>query len=112
VVQFCCIVNFLLKIFNNCLRGTRFATLFWGNYSGQDIKRALEFASVCDHPNAVWLTKLVGGHDVDSQEEARQVFLVYENDSRALCFAGFLGGTLMRYVKLLFLAMRDDGREN
>jgi hypothetical protein len=48
--------------------------------------------SVCEHPNAVWLAKLFGGHDVASREEARQVFLSCENDPRAHCFAGLLGG--------------------
>jgi TPR repeat protein len=35
----------------------------------------------------LWLTKLFGGRDVASREEAKQVFL-RENDSRALSFAG------------------------
>jgi hypothetical protein len=47
----------------------------------------------CEHPNAVWLTKHFAGRDVDFCEEARQVFLACENDTRALCFAGVLGGT-------------------
>jgi TPR repeat protein len=57
----------------------------------QDIKKALELASVCEHPNAVWLTKLFAGYNVASREEARRVFLGCENDGRALCFAGVLG---------------------
>jgi TPR repeat protein len=57
----------------------------------QNIKKALELASVCEHPSAVWLTKLFGGRDVDSPEKAREVLLGCENDSRALCFAGWLG---------------------
>jgi hypothetical protein len=51
---------------------------------------ALQLASVGEHPNAVWLTKLFSGRNVASREEARQVFLGCENDARALCFAGFL----------------------
>jgi hypothetical protein len=66
-------------------------TLFGANYVKQDIKKALELASVGKHPNAVWLTKLFGGRDIDSREGARQVFQGCKNDSRALCFAGFLG---------------------
>jgi TPR repeat protein len=49
----------------------------------QDIKKALELASVCALPNAVWLTKLFAGRDVASREQARQVFLGFENDDRA-----------------------------
>jgi TPR repeat protein len=58
----------------------------------QDFKKAVERASVCEHPNAVWLTKLFAACDVDSREGARQVFLGFENDPRALCFAAVLGG--------------------
>jgi TPR repeat protein len=58
----------------------------------QDIKQALELASVCEHPNTAWLTKLFGGRAVASREEARQVFLGCEKDPRALCFAALLGG--------------------
>jgi hypothetical protein len=65
-------------------------TLFGANNVKQDIKKALELASVCEHPNAVWLTKLFAGREVASREEARQVFLCRENDPRALCFAGVL----------------------
>jgi hypothetical protein len=57
----------------------------------QDIKKALELACVCQHPNALWLAKLFAGHEVDSTEEAREVFLGCEM-IRALCFAGLLGG--------------------
>jgi hypothetical protein len=68
-------------------------TFLGHNYVDQYIKEALELASVCEHPNAVWLTNLFVGSDVASDEEARQVFLGCENDTRALCLAGFLGGT-------------------
>jgi hypothetical protein len=71
-----------------------------------DIKKALELASVCKHPNAVWLTELFAGRDLDSREEARKVFLGSESDPRAICFAGSLVASLMRFVKLLSLAMR------
>jgi hypothetical protein len=64
--------------------------LFGANYVKQDIKEALDLASVCELPNAVWLTNLFGGRDVTSHQEARRVFLACENDPRALCFAGCL----------------------
>jgi hypothetical protein len=57
-------------------------------------KRSSLLASVCEHPSAVWLKKLFGGRDVASSEEAGRVFLGCENDPRALCFAGWLGGSL------------------
>jgi hypothetical protein len=65
-------------------------TLLGENSTDQNVKKALELASVCEHPNAVWLTKLFAGHDVNTKEEAIQVFLGCENDPRALCFAGVL----------------------
>jgi hypothetical protein len=82
-------------------------TLFGENNVERDIKEALGLASVCEYPNAVWLTKLFDGRDVSSTEEARQVFLGCENDSRALCFAGILGWHGKLLVRSLF-----DGRKN
>jgi hypothetical protein len=67
-------------------------TLLGRNCVEQDIRKALELASVCEHPNARWLTKLFGGLDTDTPEEARQVFLGCENDPRAVCFVGVLVG--------------------
>jgi hypothetical protein len=77
-------------------------TLLGYNWFEQDIKKALELACVCEHPNAVWLTKLFGGHDVkmfgghdvNTKEAARRVFLGCGKDPRALCFAGLLAGLL------------------
>jgi hypothetical protein len=93
VVQFFFIVSVLLKIFDNFCRSTTFATLFWRNRFKQDFKKALHLASVCEHPNAIWLTKLFVGHDVSSWEHVTQVFLGCGNvDARALCFAGLFGG--------------------
>jgi hypothetical protein len=66
-------------------------SLLGENRFKQDIQKALVLASVCGHPNAVWLTKLFGGRDIASREEARRLFLSCKNDPRALCFAGFLG---------------------
>jgi hypothetical protein len=60
------------------------------NSCEQIIKKALDLASVCEHPNAVWLTELFVGRDIASHEEARQVLLGCENDPRALCFASVL----------------------
>jgi hypothetical protein len=69
----------------------RDVTLFFGeNSTKQDIKKALELALVCEHANAVWLTKLFSGRNVNTKEEARQVFLGCENDPTAVCFAGTL----------------------
>jgi hypothetical protein len=107
VVQFCFIVSALLKIFNNFLLGTRFVTLFWGKTVSNRTSRAFELASVCDHPNAVWLTKLFAGRDVTSRAEARQVFLGCENDPRALCLLVCLEAAWrMKFVKLPILAKR------
>jgi hypothetical protein len=69
-------------------------TLLGENSAKQDIKKALELASVCEYPNAVRLTKLFAGRDVACREEARRVFLGCENDPRTLCFTGVLGGTV------------------
>ncbi len=65
-------------------------TLLGQNCVKQDIKKALELACVCEHPNAVWLTKLFGGRDVASREEVGRVFRACENDPNALCFAAML----------------------
>ena len=57
------------------------------NNKKQDVKRALELAFTCQHPDAQWLTKIFAGKDVKTREEARDVFLAQgENDARALCF--------------------------
>jgi hypothetical protein len=90
-------------------------TLFGQNDVRQNVKKALELASVCDHPNAVWFANLFRGRDVSSREEARRVFLGCENDPRVLCFAALVEGrideilvdaVLMRFVEVLILAMR------
>jgi TPR repeat protein len=64
--------------------------LFGHYFAKQDVKKALELTAVCNHPDAVWLTKLFAGSDVNTPEQARQVFLDCENDARALCFAALL----------------------
>lgn len=57
----------------------------------QDGKRALELASVCDHPDARWLTEAFAGKDVRTEEEASAIFVALGEDTRALCFAARLG---------------------
>jgi hypothetical protein len=68
-------------------------TLLGENCVNQNVKKALELAVTCNHPNAVWLTNLFAGRDVKTPQEARQVFLHCEEDPRALCFAGLLVST-------------------
>jgi hypothetical protein len=80
-------------------------TLFGENYLAMHIKKALALAAVCQHPNAVWLAKLFGGRDVASAEEAREIFLGYENDSRALVLLRWCA-IWLRCIELLILAMR------
>jgi hypothetical protein len=60
------------------------------NGGEQDVKKALELASVCVHPNAVWLTQLFAGRGATSHEDAKQIFLGCDNDVRAGCLAGVL----------------------
>jgi TPR repeat protein len=78
-------------------------TLFGENYVKQDIKKALELASACAHPNAVWLAKLFAGRDDATPEEARLVFLGCESDHRALCLAGWLGGPIDEILRAVDL---------
>jgi TPR repeat protein len=67
-------------------------TLFGHNGVLQNVTKALQLASVSQHPDAVWLTKLFATRSVGTKEEAREVFLQCdENDAKALCFAGVLG---------------------
>jgi hypothetical protein len=62
-------------------------TFFGQNNVEQDSKKALKFASVCEHPNAVWLTKLFAGRDVVPVKR-RGVFLGCEKDrEHLLCWA-------------------------
>jgi hypothetical protein len=71
-----------------------------------NIKKALELASVCEHPHAVWLMNLFGGRDVASQEEARQVFLAVKTIQELFALLVALEVALLRFVELLILAMR------
>ena len=65
-------------------------TLLGRNFVKQDVKRALELASTCQHPEAQWLTEIFAGKDVKTPEEARDIFLAQGNDARALCFSACL----------------------
>ncbi len=56
----------------------------------QDIMLALNLAQHCKHPDAVWLTSIFEGKHVSTKEEAKEVFLLYQDDARALCFAWHL----------------------
>jgi hypothetical protein len=58
---------------------------------GHEVRKALELAAVCKHPDSVWLTNLFARHRVSSRPETSEVFLACEGDARALCFASFLG---------------------
>ncbi len=67
--------------------------LILGENSGgkRDVGKALELATVCRHPHALWLTKIFAGHGaVVTVKEATRVFRGIENDPRALCFAAIL----------------------
>ncbi len=61
-------------------------TLLGQNCKEQDITAALALARDCKHPDAEWLTSIFEGKDVST----RNVFLSFENDTRALCFAWYL----------------------
>ncbi len=57
------------------------------NYKKQDIAKALALALSCKHPDGMWLTSIFGGKEILTKEEARKVFLLHQDDARALCFA-------------------------
>ena len=65
-------------------------TFLGENKRKQDITAALALARDCKHPDAVWLTSIFEGKDVSTEEDARKVFLSFENDARALCFSWWL----------------------
>ncbi len=60
------------------------------NFVKQDITAALVLARDCKHPDAEWLTSVFEGKDVTTNEDARKIFLLHQNDARALCFAWWL----------------------
>ncbi len=65
-------------------------TLLGDNKRKQDFSSALALARDCKHPDAEWLTSIFEGKDVATKEKVREVFLLHENDARALCFAWWL----------------------
>ncbi len=56
----------------------------------EDITNALALARDCKHPDAVWLRSVFEGKDVSTKEDAREAFLSFQNDARAICFAWWL----------------------
>ena len=88
------------------------------NYVKQDVKRALELASTCKHPEAKWLTEIFAGKGVETEEEARDVFLAQgEENMRAQCFAAVIvepwdRARLKRSAELGFAFARAVGRNN
>ena len=62
-------------------------TFLGQNGKKQDITAALALARDCKHPDAVWFTSIFEGNDSSTKEEARKVFLLFQDDARALCFA-------------------------
>ncbi len=69
------------------------------NERKQDVSAALALARGCKHPDALWLTSVC--KDVTTKEEARAVFLSFETDARALCFAWFLSQSRSENLLLL-----------
>ncbi len=65
-------------------------TFLGDNCRKQDIAVALALARDCNHPDAEWLTSIFEGKDVSTKGDAREVFILHENDARALCFAWWL----------------------
>ena len=65
-------------------------TLLGQSNKKKDITAALAMARDCKHPDAVWLTSIFDGKDVSTKEAAREVFILCEDDARALCFAWWL----------------------
>ncbi len=70
----------------------------------QNITAALALARDCKHPDAEWLTSIFEGKDVSTKEGAREMFLSFENDARALCFAWHLKDARVYDLTLLRLA--------
>jgi hypothetical protein len=66
----------------------RDVTFFFGrNCVSQNIPLTLELASTCQHPNALWLTAACAGKDVNTKEDAKQVFSgPGKNDARKTPF--------------------------
>ncbi len=66
-------------------------TFLGDNRENTDIAAALSLARDCKHPDAVWLTSIFEGKGVYlTKQEAKEVFLLHQDDARALCFAWWL----------------------
>ncbi len=65
-------------------------TFLGHNYVKQDIKKAIELAAVCKHPDAVWLTKLFSGCHIINLTVARNILLKFESDPRVLCLVAMI----------------------
>ncbi len=67
-------------------------TLFGFNGTDRDIVKALELAAICEHPDAVWLTKIFAGQLVGTREQVAQVFRESksEDDTKAFFFADLI----------------------
>ncbi len=76
-------------------------TLLGRNERKQDITAALALARDCQHSNAVWLTSIFEGKDVSTKENARKVFILCQDDARALCFAWCLADRRRKDLPLL-----------
>lgn len=67
------------------------AMLFGEPGCSQNLKRALGLASKSTHPDAVWLTAVCAGKNIQDEAEAKAVFVALgENDARAMCFAAMV----------------------
>ena len=85
------------------------------NKTKQDVKRALELASACEHPDARWLTRVFIRKNVRTREVASAVFLSLRevDDARALCFGTLLSdafdeGLLRRSAELGYAFAQAD----
>jgi hypothetical protein len=73
--------------------------LAMGKRRTSSVKKVFELVTACNHPDAVWMTELFAGRDVNTSKEVIQVFLQCDNDARALCFAGLLEGDVELLTK-------------
>jgi hypothetical protein len=82
-------------------------TLLGENHVEQDIRKALELASVCEHPHAVWLTKLLADVMLVLVKRGDKCFLAAKVIQELFALLAGLEGLLMvGFVRLLILAMR------
>ncbi len=65
-------------------------TLLGMNRKQQNVTAALALARECKHPDAVWITSIFDGKEVSTKKGAREVFLLHQDDARAVCFAWWL----------------------